>query len=66
MKRVGCLDGLNGGGWGVYIPNYYSRRWLPALSMGSPDSPMVHRTLHCLMSDECHVSRPLGFRAVDS
>jgi hypothetical protein len=35
------------------------------LSMGTPDSPMVHRTLHCSLSCECHVSRSLGFGAVD-
>jgi hypothetical protein len=32
---------------------------------GTPDSPVVHWTLHCSLSDACHVSRPLGFRAVD-
>ena len=33
--------------------------------MGTPDSPVVHWTLHCSLSDECHVRRPLGFGAVD-
>jgi hypothetical protein len=33
--------------------------------MGTPDSPVVHRTWHCSLSDACHVSRPLGFVAVD-
>jgi hypothetical protein len=33
--------------------------------MGTPDSPVVHQTLHCSLSGECHVSQPLGFGAVD-
>jgi hypothetical protein len=33
--------------------------------MGTPDSPMVHRTVYCSLSGACHVSRPLGFGAVD-
>jgi hypothetical protein len=33
--------------------------------MGTPDSPLVHRTLYCSLSGECHVSRPLGFGAID-
>jgi|SRR5688572_22801225 hypothetical protein len=44
---------------GIYSPNHYSSRWLTALSMGTPDSPVVHRTVrwctghsivHCLVS----------------
>jgi hypothetical protein len=50
---------------GIYSPNHYSSRWLAALLMGTPDSPVVHRALHCTLSSECHVSRPLGFGAVD-
>jgi hypothetical protein len=50
---------------GIYSPNHYSSRWLPGLSMGTPDSPVVYRTLHCSLSSECHVSRPLGFGAID-
>jgi hypothetical protein len=36
---------------GIYSPNHYSSRWLTALSMGTLDSPVVHRTLiiHCLV-----------------
>jgi hypothetical protein len=49
----------------IYSPNHYSSRWLTSLSMGTPDSPVTHRTLHCSLSNECHVSRPLGFGAVD-
>jgi hypothetical protein len=32
---------------------------------GTPDSPVVHRTGYCSLSGACHVSRPLGFGAVD-
>jgi hypothetical protein len=32
---------------------------------GAPDSPVVHRTGHCLVSGACHVSSPLWFGAVD-
>jgi hypothetical protein len=32
--------------------------------MGTLDSLVVHRTLYCSLSGECHVSRPLGFGAV--
>jgi hypothetical protein len=33
--------------------------------MGTPDSPVVHRTWHCSLSSACHFSRPLGFGEVD-
>jgi hypothetical protein len=39
--------------------------WLTLLSMGTPDSPVVHRTLHCSLSGACYVSRLLGFGVVD-
>jgi hypothetical protein len=39
--------------------------WLSLLSMGTPDSPVVHRTWHCSLSGVCHVIMPLGFGAVD-
>jgi hypothetical protein len=48
---------------GFYSPNHYSS--LTALLMGTPDSPVVHRTQYCSLSSACHVSRPLGFGAVD-
>jgi hypothetical protein len=32
---------------------------------GTPDSLVVHRTGYCSLSGACHVSRPLGFGAVD-
>jgi hypothetical protein len=56
------LDGLNGGGWGYLLPQPIIQ---PLLSMGTPDSPVVHRTWHCSLSGACHVSRPLGFGALD-
>jgi hypothetical protein len=36
-----------------------------AWPFGAPDSPVAHRTQHCSMFGACHVSRPLGFGAVD-
>jgi hypothetical protein len=36
-----------------------------SLKFGCDNSPVVHRTLYCSLSGECHVSRPLGFGAVD-
>jgi hypothetical protein len=56
------LDGLNGGGWGVFIA---PTTILDVAVDGTPDSPVVHRTWHCSQSGVCHVSRPLGFGAVD-
>jgi hypothetical protein len=50
---------------GIYSPNHYSSHWLTALSMGTPDSLVVHRTQYCSLSGACHVSRPLGFGAID-
>jgi hypothetical protein len=35
---------------GIYNPNHYSCHWLTPLSMGTPDSPVVHQTLHCSLS----------------
>jgi hypothetical protein len=31
---------------------------------GASDSPVVHQTGHCSVFGECHISGPLGFRAV--
>jgi hypothetical protein len=55
------LDDLNGGGWGIYSLQPLPSGWLTLMSMGTPDSPVVHRTWHCSLSGACHVSRPLGF-----
>jgi hypothetical protein len=37
---------------GIYSLNHYSGHWLTVLSMGTPDSPVVHRhsTIHCPVS----------------
>jgi hypothetical protein len=50
---------------GIYIPNHYSSRWLTALSMDTPDSPVVHQIQHYSLFGVCHVRRPLGFGAID-
>jgi hypothetical protein len=50
---------------GIYSLQPLTSRWLTLLSMDTPDSPVVHRTWHCSVSGECHVSLPLGFGAVD-
>jgi hypothetical protein len=53
---------LNGGGWRVFIA---PTTILVIAVCGTPDSLVVHRTWHCSLSGVCHVSRPLGFGAVD-
>jgi hypothetical protein len=50
---------------GIYSLQPLPSRWLFLLSMGTLDSPVVHRTEHCSLSGACHVSTPLGFGAVD-
>jgi hypothetical protein len=50
---------------GIYSVQPLPSRWLTLLSMGTPDSLVVHRTQHYSLSGACHVSRPLGFGAVD-
>jgi hypothetical protein len=56
------LDGLNGGGWGVFIA---PTTILAVVVDGAPDSPVVHRIGHCSVSGACHISDPLGFGEVD-
>jgi hypothetical protein len=56
------LDGLNGGGWGVFIA---PTTILAVAGDGAPDSPVVHWTGHCSVSSACHISGPLGFGAID-
>jgi hypothetical protein len=56
--------------WMEVVGGIYSIQPLPShlltlLLMGTPDSSVVHWTLYCSLSGECHVSRPLGFGAVD-
>jgi hypothetical protein len=65
MKTSKCLDDNEWGGWGIYSPQPLPSRWQSLLAMGTPDSPVAHRTItiHCPM---CATSaRPLGFGAVD-
>jgi hypothetical protein len=62
MRKLECSDRLNGGGWGVFIA---PTTILAVVSMGTPDSSVVHQTLHCSLSGEFHVSRPLEFGVVD-
>jgi hypothetical protein len=50
---------------GIYSLEPLPSHWLSLLSMGTPDSAVVHRTGHCSVSGACHVSCPLGFGAVD-
>jgi hypothetical protein len=50
---------------GIYSPQPLPSRWLTLLSMGAPDSPVVHQTLHCSLSGARHVNYLLGFGAVD-
>jgi hypothetical protein len=55
------LDGLNRGGWGVFIA---PTTILVVAGDGAPNSSVVHRTGHCSLSGVCHVSMPLGFGVV--
>jgi hypothetical protein len=50
---------------GIYSPQPLPSHWLVLLSMGTPDSPMVHRTgiIHCPV--RAMPARLLGFGAVD-
>jgi hypothetical protein len=46
---------------GIYNPTTI----LAVVVDGTPDSPVVHRTGYYSLSGACHVSRPLGFGAID-
>jgi hypothetical protein len=50
---------------GIYSLQPLPNCWLSLLSMGTPDSPVVHRIGYCSLSGVLHVSTPLGFGAVD-
>jgi hypothetical protein len=50
---------------GIYSLQPLPSRWLSLLSMGTPDSPVVHRTRYCSLSGARHVSTLFGFGAVD-
>jgi hypothetical protein len=59
MWTLENLDGLNGGGWGVFIASNHF------LVVGWVCCQWAHRTWHCSVFGACHVSGPLGFGAVD-
>jgi hypothetical protein len=42
-EKLGCLEVWWLGG--IYSPNHQNGRWEGLLSMGTPDSPVRHRTL---------------------
>jgi hypothetical protein len=48
---------------GIYSPQPLPSRWLSLLAMGTPDSPVAHRTfiVHCPVC--ATLARPLGFGA---
>jgi hypothetical protein len=50
---------------GIYIPQPLPSRWQTLLAMGTPDSPVPHRTVtvHCPV--RATSARPLGFGVVD-
>jgi hypothetical protein len=61
---MGCLDGYEWGGWGVFIaPNHFHSCCWRLLAMGAPDSPVRHRTtsVHCPV--RAMLAQPLGFGA---
>jgi hypothetical protein len=63
FRKLGCLEWRWLGG--IYSLEPLPSRWLSLLSMGTPNSPVVHRTWYCSPSDARHVSTSLGFGAVD-
>jgi hypothetical protein len=58
FRKLGWLEWT----WfrGIYSLQPLPSRWLSLLSMGTPDSPVVHQTGHCSLSGACHISSPLG------
>jgi hypothetical protein len=50
---------------GIYSLQPLPSHWLSLLSMGTPDSSVVHQIGHCSLSGACHVSTLLGFGAVN-
>jgi hypothetical protein len=45
---------------GIYSRQPLPSRWLFLLVMGTPDSPVAHRTWYCSLSVARHVSTPVG------
>jgi hypothetical protein len=50
---------------GIYSPQPLPSRWLTLLSMGAPDSPVVHQTVTVHYPVHATLARPLGFGPVD-
>jgi hypothetical protein len=48
---------------GIYSLQPLSSRWLSLLAMGTPDSPLAHRTSTVQCSVRATSARPLGFGA---
>jgi hypothetical protein len=59
------LDGFEWGGWGIYSLQPRPSCWLFLLAMGTPDSPVAHRTTIVYCPARATSARPLGFGAVD-
>jgi hypothetical protein len=63
FRKLGChLKEVVGG---IYSLQPLPSHWLILLAMGTPDSPVVHRTgtVHCPV--HATSARPLGFGAID-
>jgi hypothetical protein len=50
---------------GIYSLQPLSSRWMSLLAMGTPDSPVVHRTCIVRYLVRATSARPLGFGADD-
>jgi hypothetical protein len=50
---------------GIYSPQPLPNCWQRLLAMGTPDSPVRHRTIFVHCSVRATSARPLGFGAVD-
>jgi hypothetical protein len=49
----------------IYSPQPLPSRWLTLLSMGAPDSPVVHQIVTIHYPVRATSARPLGFGAID-
>jgi hypothetical protein len=50
---------------GIYSPQPLPSCWQSLLAMGTPDSPVAHRTVNVHCPVRATSARPLGFGAVD-
>ena len=50
---------------GIYSPQSLHSRWQSLLAMGTPDSPVAHRTITVHYPVRAMLARPLGFGVVD-